>query len=105
MIEAQEIEALRLAESLEMPFQNAYDRANAAAELRRQHAEIERLNAEIAADERNLEQLTDDLAKARALNAEMLEALKVLVENGGIGPEDMFHNARDAIAKAEASNE
>lgn len=31
---------------------------------------------------------------------ELLEALKVLVENGGIGPEQMFHNARAAIAKA-----
>ena len=31
---------------------------------------------------------------------ELLEALKVLVENGGIGPEQMFHDARAAIAKA-----
>lgn len=31
---------------------------------------------------------------------ELLAALEVLVENGGIGPEDMFDNARAAIAKA-----
>jgi hypothetical protein len=35
-----------------------------------------------------------------ALNAELLNALKVLVENGGIGPEDMFDDARATIAKA-----
>ena len=42
-------------------------------------------------------------AKLRLLhevNQELLEALKVLVENGGIGPEQMFHDARAAIAKA-----
>ena len=41
-------------------------------------------------------------ANARLLAAapELLEALKVLVENGGIGPEQMFHDARAAIAKA-----
>lgn len=32
---------------------------------------------------------------------DLLEALKVIVENGGIGPESMFHDARAAIAKAE----
>ena len=31
---------------------------------------------------------------------ELLAALKVLVDNGGIGPEAMFHAARAAIAKA-----
>ena len=42
------------------------------------------------------------LANARLIAAapELLEALKVLVENGGIGPEQMFHDARTAIAKA-----
>ena len=42
------------------------------------------------------------LANARLIAAapELLEALKVLVENGGIGPEQMFHDARAAIAKA-----
>ena len=41
-------------------------------------------------------------ANARLIAAapELLEALKVLVENGGIGPEQMFHDARAAIAKA-----
>ena len=42
------------------------------------------------------------MADARLIAAapELLEALKVLVENGGIGPEQMFHDARTAIAKA-----
>ena len=35
---------------------------------------------------------------------DLLEALKVLVENGGIGPEQMFHDARTAIAKATGEN-
>ena len=42
------------------------------------------------------------LANARLIAAapELLEALKVLVANGGIGSEDMFDDARAAIAKA-----
>ena len=39
-------------------------------------------------------------ARLIATAPELLEALKVLVENGGIGPEQMFHDARAAIAKA-----
>jgi len=41
-------------------------------------------------------------ANARLIAAapDLLEALKTIVENGGIGPEDMFHDARDAIRKA-----
>lgn len=41
-------------------------------------------------------------ANARLIAAapDLLEALQVLVENGGIGPEQMFHDARAAIAKA-----
>lgn len=42
------------------------------------------------------------LANARLIAAapDLLEALTVLVENGGIGPESMFDDARAAIAKA-----
>lgn len=39
-------------------------------------------------------------AKLIASAPQLLKALQVLVENGGIGPEQMFHDARDAIAKA-----
>ena len=69
-------EALRLADSLErMSLSTKWDK-QAAAELRRLHK----------------------------VNQELLEALKVLVENGGIGPEQMFHDARAAIAKATGEN-
>ena len=46
------------------------------------------------------------LANARLIAAapDLLEALKVLVENGGIGPEQMFRDARAAIAKATGEN-
>lgn len=46
-------------------------------------------------------------ANARLIAAapELLEALKVLVANGGIGSEDMFDDAREAIAKAEGEGE
>ncbi len=30
---------------------------------------------------------------------ELREALQVIVDNGGIGPEEMFHNARSILAK------
>ena len=42
-------------------------------------------------------------ADARLIAAapDLLEALKVFVDNGGIGSEDMFDDARAAIAKAE----
>lgn len=42
-------------------------------------------------------------ANARLIAAapDLLAALKVLVDNGGIGPEQMFRDARAAIAKAE----
>ena len=66
-------EALRLADHLER-FRSFPDDLAAAAELRRLHAENEALRAEIEADERNMCQLTDELAASRrevgALKAE-----------------------------------
>lgn len=41
-----------------------------------------------------------ELRRLHEINSELLEALKVLVANGGIGSEDMFDDARAAIAKA-----
>lgn len=51
--------------------------------------------------------INEQEANARLIAAapELLEALKVLVENGGIGSEDMFDDARAAIAKATWSKE
>lgn len=39
-------------------------------------------------------------AQLIAAAPELLDALKLLVDNGGIGPESMFRYARAAIAKA-----
>lgn len=39
-------------------------------------------------------------ARLIAAAPELLAALQTLVANGGIGPESMFHDARDAIKKA-----
>ena len=36
---------------------------------------------------------------------DLLAALQALVENGGIGPESMFDDARAAIAKATGTTE
>jgi hypothetical protein len=47
------------------------------------------------------EEAAAELRRLHEVNAELLEALKVLVANGGIGSEDMFDDARAAIAKAE----
>jgi hypothetical protein len=49
-------------------------------------ARAEKAEAELAAEREKVRVLRD--------------ALKVLVENGGIGPESMFDNARDAIDAA-----
>lgn len=65
-------EALRLADWLEDQYDPTHNQEDAATELRRLYL----------------------------VNQELLKALKVLVDNGGIGPEDMFDDARAAIAKA-----
>ena len=56
-------------------------------------------------DRNDRAQLEEARANARLIAAapELLEALKVLVENGGIGPEQMFNDARAAIVKATGS--
>ena len=53
----------------------------------------------IGCDERAARQVKE-AADLTAQRDELLAALKVLVENGGIGPESMFDDARAAIAKA-----
>lgn len=78
--------AIGLAEQLVSQFEDWTLAHLASDELRRLDAENQQLRAQ--------------LAKAVASKCELLDALKVLVENGGIGPESMFHDARAAIAKA-----
>ena len=41
------------------------------------------------------------VARLFAAAPELLDALKLIVDNGGIGPESMFRYARAAIAKAQ----
>jgi hypothetical protein len=48
-------------------------------------------------------QTATELRRLHGVNQELLEVLKVLVANGGIGSEDMFDDARAAIAKAEVT--
>ena len=50
-----------------------------------------------------IDALMADHKKLQGVNQELFEALKVLVANGGIGSEDMFDDARTAIAKAEVT--
>ena len=40
-----------------------------------------------------------ELTSLRAQLAEVSSALQVIVDNGGIGPEDMFHDARAALKR------
>ena len=60
-------------------------------------------NADAQGDVRH--QFANDIIEMheRIRNAapDLLAALKVIVEVGGIGPDDMFDDARDAIARAE----
>jgi len=87
MTDTKQPEALRLADELLFAGRFAYETEDGAARRR------------IA---RNFKAATE-LRRLHEVNAELLEALKVLVENGGIGSEDMFDDARAAIAKAEVT--
>jgi hypothetical protein len=91
-------EALRLAELLDGDKSAHHEES--ATELRRQHEEI---NALLNGASVHLKGALE-IYRLHALNQELLEALKVLVANGGIGSEDMFDDARAAIAKAEGES-
>ena len=113
-------EALRLADRLTAIFENAmwvnYGAISkstvekAAAELRRQHAEIERLReVGVGYSQQTMDAVVREREKLREANAELLEALRgmVALEEGNLrgGDDDdisiELRCARAAIAKAE----
>ena len=101
-------EALRLADALEQQFPTGtaqhYLDGEAAAELRRLHAELERKSDAI-------QRLWKERDELRALNAELVEALRVAVDSDlgakwvwhETGKEAWITHARAALAKVEAS--
>jgi hypothetical protein len=115
MTDTKQPEALRLADELLFAGRFAYEsedvaarrrinrNSQAAAELRRLHEENKSLLAANRDSTNHFDALMSDHKKLHKVNVELLAALKVLVENGGIGSEDMFDDAREAIAKAEGS--
>lgn len=106
-------EALRLAElltNLKITVKgrdNAEAMEEAAAELRRLHAENEALKA----DTKSLATMSNLWAKEKAINAELVEALRIAVDSD-LGAKWVWHEsgkeawityARAALAKVEAS--
>jgi hypothetical protein len=98
--------ALRLADALEGHAKQAWTREEAAAELRRLHHENERLHQINQSHEMKLSVRGYEIqiADLKAVNAELLEALKQALEEC-IWPSerlsDVCDKARAAIAKAE----
>jgi hypothetical protein len=117
-------EALRLADALEASVVYGYDDTAAAAELRRQHAEIKRLtaawnrqHARMVEEQAEAKLWFENAQKVKEVNAELLEALRHLLTavtfadppkafNGALChearvPVGFVDAARAAIAKAE----
>ena len=99
-------DALRLADAIDPFVRSAapdhHDVArDAAAELRRLHAENEALKA----DTKSLATMSNLWAKEKALNAELVKALKHAAEcvQTNYLPDKCGHDWDDVIAKAEAS--
>ena len=57
----------------------------------------------LSAARQEADELRAEVEALRAVQTRLLIALEVLVENGGIGPEQMFRDARAAIDAAKAS--
>lgn len=75
-------EALRLADALEIS-SNHHMRREAAAELRRLHAELRRLQIDGDARDVHLSERMKDLFKVEAQRDALLEALKTVEWHGG----------------------
>jgi len=95
-------EALQLADALVADRWHPRYREHAAAELRRLHAENERLTtllADVGQVEAELAEKSDEVHRLHAVNAELLEALKRLLTDEDYPQAERV--ARAAIAKAE----
>jgi hypothetical protein len=127
MTDTKQPEALRLADTLEHEYKFVVversdkngDRITVDANIDSVILELRRLNEvnqqweikaatwlaspEAAQKLEGYRELAQRVNQLESLNAELVEALKVLVANGGIGSEDMFDDARAAIAKAEVT--
>ncbi len=95
-------EALRLADALDSAPYSSGCTNEAAAELRRQHAEIERLrDAGVGYSQQTMDAAVREREKLREVNAELLEALKLAQSIIG-HPEDAHSKLISAaIAKVE----
>jgi len=89
-------EALRLAESLEIT-NGLLAKKEAAAELRRLHAEVDRLSYRLAYPDNFVSPEVEEL---RAINAQLLEALEFVMSATGEQLSTAFENAQDAIIRA-----
>ena len=69
-----------------------YDQARADLE-----AEVQRFKDHLTKQNAELDELIPMAQKLEAENKRLREALQVLVDNGGIGPEWMFDDARTAL--------
>ena len=105
-------EALRLADALVADRWHPRYREHAAAELRRLHAENERLTtllADVGQVEAELTEKSDEVHRLHAVNEELLEALKLLLDEQEGPPSIRRHRqwqaavdaCRAAIARAE----
>jgi hypothetical protein len=94
-------EALRLADALEASVVYGYDDTAAAAELRRQHAEIERLrDAGVGYSQQTMDAVVREREKLREANAEMLAVLNEIMSWEENEQALWAKKARAAIAKA-----
>lgn len=57
----------------------------------------------VEADEDDVKLLRSQLEAREALTVKLADALRALVNAGGVGPEGMFHDARNALKAYEDS--
>ena len=98
-------EALRLADAMDAVNTNNADSLLVQMAARSAAAELRRLHEELAATERQVEILSDDLSRCGKMNSELLETLYEIAEAGiGSVAPGYAEIARAAIAKAEGEH-